>query len=103
MKFIRNKGIRLAPLLRKRITVLGYGSQGRAQALNLRDSGCQVVVGLRRGSPSFRVAKRDKIVAKPIAEALVGADLICFLMPDEVHQGVYDTHVRPILRKGMGH
>ncbi|MBI2646268.1 MAG: ketol-acid reductoisomerase [Deltaproteobacteria bacterium] len=97
MKMRQNQNI----LLNKRIAVLGYGSQGRAQALNLKESGCDVVVGLRPGSPSFKKAKKDKILALPIAQALEGADLICFLLPDEFQASVYQKVVGPILKKGM--
>lgn len=85
----------------KKITVLGYGSQGRAQALNLRDSGCDVTVGLRSGSSSFKKTKKDKINAKSIPEALKGADFICFLFPDEFQAEVYQQYVKDILKKNM--
>ncbi len=80
---------------------MGYGSQGRAQALNLKDSGCDVVVGLRPHSPSFRKAKKDQLTALPIGQALEGADLICFLLPDECQALVYKNYVEPMLKKGM--
>src|SRR3989338_2915550 len=101
MKMHQNQNRRLTPLLNKKIVVLGYGSQGRAQALNLRDSGCEVVVGLRSGSPSFKQAKKDYITALPLEQALEGADLICFLLPDECQALVYKNNVQPILKKGM--
>lgn len=101
MKIYKGTSVLLNPLKSKKITILGYGSQGRAQALNLRDSGCDVVVGLRKNSSSFKKAKIDKIKALSIAEALHNADVICFLLPDEHHQNVYEIYVRPILKKGM--
>lgn len=101
MKIIYDSEISLSPLLEKRIVILGYGSQGRAQALNLKDSGCDVVVGLRKGSPSFSLAKIDGISALPIEEALGNADLISFLLPDECHQEVYSKYVAKIVKTGM--
>lgn len=101
MKVYQAKTIHLAPLKGKKIAILGYGSQGRAQALNLRDSGCDVVIGLRKNSSSFRKAKKDGWMALPFDKALMKADVICFLLPDEFHQQIYEKHVFPILKKGM--
>ncbi len=101
MRFFSGRGISLDHLKKQKIVVLGYGSQGRAQALNLRDSGCRVVVGLRPGSPSFRIAKKDKMTALPLDRALHGAGLICFLFPDEHHASIYKKYVSPKLQKGM--
>ena len=101
MKIYRTSRISLGNLHSQKICVLGYGSQGRAQALNLKDSGCDVVVGLRPQSSSFKKAKKDKILARPIGDALQGATLICFLLPDEFQKEVYDRYVQPILNPGM--
>ncbi len=96
---ISPKKLSLDPILHKQIVILGYGSQGRAQALNLRDSGCNVRVGLRRGSPSFRLAKQDGILAMDMDKAVRDADVICFLVPDECHREVYEKYVRSHLVK----
>lgn len=101
MKVIVDSDISLGPLLSKKIVILGYGSQGRAQALNLKESGCQVVVGLRKESPSFEQAARDGISVFPIDEALANADLISFLLPDEFHSRVYSEYVEKKLRPAM--
>jgi len=101
MTLISPNGIRLSPIKRKKIAIIGYGAQGRAQALNLRDSGCEVTVGLRPRSRSFAKAKRDRIKAKPLSQALIGADVICFLAPDEAHAKIYQKWVRPQLRRGV--
>ena len=73
----------------KMVAVIGYGSQGRAQALNLHDSGVKVVVGLREGSKSFNLVEKDKLKAMTIFEATKIADVIQILIPDEVQAKVY--------------
>jgi ketol-acid reductoisomerase len=82
-----------------RIAVLGYGSQGRAHALNLKDSGFNVVVGLRKTGASWKKAKRDGLaVAEPI-EAAKGADLIALLVPDMAQAALY-TEIKAALKPG---
>jgi ketol-acid reductoisomerase len=82
-----------------RIAVLGYGSQGRAHALNLKDSGFNVVVGLRKTGASWKKAKRDGLtVAEPI-EAAKGADLIALLVPDMAQAALY-TEIKAALKAG---
>ena len=74
-----------------RIAVLGYGSQGRAHALNLKDSGFKVVVGVRKGGSGWKNAKRDGLaVAEPMA-AVLGADLVAMLVPDLAQKSLYAT------------
>jgi ketol-acid reductoisomerase len=82
-----------------RIAVLGYGSQGRAHALNLHDSGFKVVVGVRKGGASWRKARKDGLeVAEPQA-AVRGAELIAFLVPDLAQRDLYDS-VKKDIKKG---
>lgn len=71
------------------VAVLGYGSQGRAQALNLRDSGVNTVVGLRPGGPSWQQAEHDGWVPQPMAEAAAAGDIVMFLMPDMAQPDAY--------------
>ena len=71
-----------ADLLDGKVAVLGYGSQGHAHALNLSDSGVDVVVGLREGSKSWAAAEEAGLQVKTVAEAVRGAQLVSFLVPD---------------------
>jgi ketol-acid reductoisomerase len=89
----------LATLADATIAVVGYGNQGRSQALNLRDSGLRVIVG-NIPDASFEQARRDGFAPVPIAEACRAADVILLLTPDEVMPGVYAEHVAPHLEAG---
>jgi len=83
----------------EKLAVLGYGSQGRAHALNLRDSGFEVVVGLRPGGKSSAKAERDGFAVRPPAEAVDGAGLVAFLVPD-LAQGALYKEIEPRLGQG---
>jgi len=87
-------------LQEKRIAVLGYGSQGRAHALNLRDSYMDVAVGLRRGGPSWKQAESDGWAPVGPAEAAEAADVIVMLAPDMAQPELYQNEVAPSLRPG---
>jgi ketol-acid reductoisomerase len=84
----------------KRVAVLGYGSQGRAQALNLRDSGLDVVLGQRPGGPSGKLAEQDGWKLLSAAEASKGADVIVMLTPDMTQPSVFKNDVVPNLKDG---
>ncbi|GAB6988340.1 ketol-acid reductoisomerase [Paenibacillus pini] len=83
----------------KTIAVIGYGSQGHAQAQNLRDSGINVVIGLREGK-SFDKAKNDGFEVLSVADATRKADVVQILMPDETQASVYKNDIEPNLKKG---
>jgi len=89
----------LSTLNGKKIAVIGYGSQGRGQALNLRDSGLDVIIGLRPGK-SWDEATKDKFEVYAVAEAVKKADLVQILLPDEAQGGVFRSEIGPHLRDG---
>jgi ketol-acid reductoisomerase len=90
----------LALLQSQPITIIGYGSQGHAHALNLRDSGLQVTVGLYPGSKSAAKAQAEGLTVLPVAAAAAQAELIMILLPDEVQKAVYLKEIEPQLRPG---
>lgn len=84
----------------KVIAIIGYGNQGRGQALNLKDSGCEVVVGLHEGSKSRARAEADGVRVASVADATKAADIIMILAPDNLHQEIYNQSIEPNLSKG---
>jgi ketol-acid reductoisomerase len=84
-------------LLNGKVAVIGYGSQGHAHALNLRDSGVEVEVGLREGSGSWAAAEEAGLTVKTIPEAVKGAQLVAILLPDHVQKGVFEREIEPNL------
>ena len=99
MKLLRDADIDPAPLAGKRVAILGYGNQGRAQALNLHDSGIDVVVGLRGGSGSTYEVEAAGIQTALVEDAVASADVVMLLAPDEIHGALY-KEIRPHLRHG---
>ena len=90
----------LSVIQSKRVAVIGYGSQGHAHALNLRDSGVEVVVGLREGSSSVAKAEEAGLTVKPIAEAVAWADVVTILAPDQGQAALYTEQIEPNLKDG---
>jgi ketol-acid reductoisomerase len=84
----------------KTIAVIGYGSQGMAQSQSLKDSGLNVVVGLRKGGESWNQAKKDGLKVATIEEAAQQADLVQMLIPDELQGKVYKEQIEPYMKKG---
>ncbi|HET7316946.1 MAG TPA: NAD(P)-binding domain-containing protein, partial [Sphingomicrobium sp.] len=99
MKLLKDADIDPAPLAGKRVAILGYGNQGRAQALNLKDSGIDVVVGLRGGSGSNIEAEAAGLATALVEEAVSSADVVMMLAPDEIHASLY-REIEPQLRAG---
>ena len=95
-----DKDADLSVLKNKTIAILGYGSQGHAQAQNLRDSGCNVIIGQRPGSPNYDLAVKHGFKPMSAAEATKQADIVNILLPDEVQGDVYRSDVKPNLQPG---
>lgn len=84
----------------KKVAIIGYGSQGHAHALNLRDSGVDVVVGLRPGSKSAAKAEEEGLMVASIGEAVASADVVMILTPDQVQRHVFLEEIQPNLKPG---
>lgn len=100
MKLFSGNDVDNATLRGKRVAVVGYGSQGRAHALNLRDSGLDTVVGLRPEGASWRKARADGWDVMTPADAVASAQLVAMLVPDMAQPEVFQTSVRPHLQPG---
>ncbi len=90
----------LAVIQGRKVAVIGYGSQGHAHALNLRDSGVDVRVGLAEGSKSRAKAEAEGLTVQSVADAVSEADLIVILTPDQVQRGLYAAEIEPNMREG---
>src|SRR3569832_1470789 len=90
-----DKDADLSVLKNKTIAILGYGSQGHAQALNLRDSGCNVIIGQRPGSKNHELAVSHGFKPLLVEEATKQADIVNILLPDEVQGDIYRQHIKP--------
>ena len=100
VKMYYEKDCNLDALNGKVIAIIGYGSQGHAHALNLRDSGCNVIIGLRKGGKSWPVAEKDGFEVYTVAEAAKKADIVMILINDEVQAAVYKSEIAPNLEPG---
>lgn len=99
MRLYSQKNVDRKALKGARIAILGYGSQGRAHALNLKDSGFDVVVGARKGGDSWKKARREGLEVAEMRDAAGDADLVAFLVPDLAQKALYET-VKGSLKKG---
>ena len=99
MDFLKDRDIDPSPLAGKHVAVIGFGNQGRAQALNLRDSGVDVVLGLRPGSLNAALAETVGLKTAVIEDAVASADVVMMLAPDEIHGALY-AGIEPRLREG---
>jgi ketol-acid reductoisomerase len=100
MKVYYDKDADLSLIKGKQVAIVGYGSQGHAHALNLKESGINVTVGLRQGGPSWPKAASAGLAVKEVADAVKGADFVMMLMPDEHIAGTYRKDVEPNMKKG---
>ena len=100
MKVYYDKDADLSLIKGKKVTIVGYGSQGHAHANNLHDSGVRVTVGLRKDGASWAKAKKAGLAVKEVSEAAKGADVVMILLPDEHHAQVYREEVEPNIKKG---
>ncbi|MCH8523280.1 MAG: ketol-acid reductoisomerase [Balneolales bacterium] len=100
MKLFYDSDADLSVLKGKKVAIIGYGSQGHAHALNLHESGIDVVVGLKKTSTSWAKAESDGLQVKETSEAAKHADIIMILIPDQNQSAVYDADIKPNLQKG---
>ena len=100
MKVFYDKDASLELLKEKKIAVLGFGSQGHAHALNLKDSGLEVCIGLRKESSSWKIAEEAGLKVKTVAEAAKDSNVIMILLPDQTQKYVYDNEIAPYLEAG---
>ena len=100
MKVYYEKDADLSLIKGKKVTIVGYGSQGHAHAQNLNDSGIKVTVGLRKGGASWDKAKKAGLKVAEVADAVKTADIVMMLMPDENIAATYAADVEPNIKKG---
>ena len=100
MKVYYDKDADLSIIKKKKIAIIGYGSQGHAHALNLQDSGVKVTVGLRKGGASWDKAKKAGLSVKEVGVAVKEADVVMILVPDELQPAVYEQEIEPNIKKG---
>ena len=99
MKINYDQDIDLQQIRGKKVAIIGFGSQGHAHALNLKDSGMNVVVGIREGG-SWRKAEQSGLKVMPTADAVKSADVVMILAPDEAQAGIYRQDIAPHLKDG---
>ena len=100
MKVYYDKDADLSLIKGRKVTIVGYGSQGHAHAQNLKDSGVKVTVGLRKGGTSWSKAEKAGLKVEEVGKAVKGADVVMMLLPDETIPTVYYADVEPNIKKG---
>jgi ketol-acid reductoisomerase len=100
MKVYYDKDCDLSIIQGKKVAIIGYGSQGHAQACNLKDSGVDVTVGLRKGSATVAKAEAHGLKVSDVATAVAGADVVMILTPDEFQSQLYKNEVEPNIKQG---
>jgi len=100
MQVYYDKDCDLSIIQGMKVAIIGYGSQGHAHALNLRDSGVNVTIGLRPGSASIVKAQNEGLTVKSVPEAVAAADLVMLLAPDEHQAAIYANDIEPNLKQG---
>jgi ketol-acid reductoisomerase len=100
MKVFYDKDCDLSIIQGKKVAIIGYGSQGHAQACNLKDSGVDVTVGLRKGSATVAKAEAHGLKVTDVASAVAAADLVMILTPDEFQSSLYKNEIEPNIKKG---
>ncbi len=100
MQVYYDKDADLSVIKGKKVAIIGYGSQGHAHANNLKDSGVDVVVGLRTSSTSVAKAETAGLTVKPVAEAVANADIVMILTPDEFQSQLYKEEIEPNIKQG---
>lgn len=96
-----DKDINTELIKTKKIAIIGFGSQGYGQSMNLKDSGCEVVLGLRENGKSAKKAEQYGFKIMPIEEAVKWADIVQILIPDEIQAEVYEKQIKPYLKAGQ--
>jgi ketol-acid reductoisomerase len=100
MKVYYDKDANLETIRGKKVAVIGFGSQGHAHALNLKESGVDVTVGLKKDGNSWKKAEKAGVAVKTVAEAVKGSDVVMILVPDELQGDLYSSEIGPNLKKG---
>lgn len=101
LKIYRDADIDKSFILNKKVAVIGYGSQGYGQSMNLKNSGVDVALGLRTGGVSYKKAQAEGFKIMEVADAVKWADVVQVLIPDEIQAKVYEQDIKPNLRPGQ--
>ena len=101
MQVYYDKDADLSLIKAKKVAIIGYGSQGHAHALNLKESGVSVVVGLRTDSPSVAKAEAHGLKVKSVAKAVASADIVMILTPDEFQSALYKEVIEPNIKQRL--